>query len=56
VPPEASALSEIAELERLVAAGEADVEAHSEALRRLALLKTRVEARYYRQVLGKLGR
>ena len=56
VPPEVSALNEIAELERFVAAGEADVEAQSKALRRLALLKTRVEARYYRQVLGKLSR
>ena len=31
-------------------------EAHAKALRRLALLKTRVEARYYRKVLGKLSR
>jgi hypothetical protein len=54
VPPEVGALNEIAELERFVAAGEADAEAHSKALRRLALLRTRVEARYYRQVLGKL--
>jgi hypothetical protein len=54
VPPEVGALNEIAELERLVAAGEADAEAQSKALRRLALLRTRVEARYYRQVLGKL--
>ena len=56
VPAEVSELNELAQLERLVAAGEADVEAQSKALRRLALLRTRVDARYYRQVLGKLGR
>jgi hypothetical protein len=55
VPEEVRALNEISELERLVAAGEAEAEANSKALRRLAPLKTRVEARYYRQVLGKLG-
>lgn len=54
-PAEVGALNEIAELERLVAAAAADVEAHSKALRRLALLKTRIEGRYYRQVLGKLS-
>ncbi|HYX66540.1 MAG TPA: DnaJ family domain-containing protein [Burkholderiales bacterium] len=56
VPPEVEALNEISELERFVASAEAAVEAHSKALRRLALLKTGVEARYYRQVLGKLSR
>jgi hypothetical protein len=56
LPAEVAELNEISQLERLVAAGEADVEAHSKALRRLALLRTRVEARYYRQVLGKLSR
>ncbi len=56
LPAEVGALNEIAQLERLVAAVETDAEAHSKALRRLALLKTRVEARYYRQVLGKLAR
>lgn len=56
VPPEVEALNEISQLEQFVASAEAGVEAHSRALRRLALLKTRVEARYYRQVVGKLGR
>ena len=56
VPPEVEALNEISQLERFVASTEGGVEAHSRALRRLALLKTRVEARYYRQVIGKLGR
>lgn len=56
VPAEVGELNEIGQLERLVAAGDIDREAHSKALRRLALLKTRVETRYYRQVLGKLSR
>jgi len=56
VPAEVGALNEIAQLERLVAADDAEAEAHSKALRRLALLKTRVEAHYYRQLLGKLSR
>ena len=56
VPPEVETLNEISQLEQFVASSEAGVEAHSKALRRLALLKTRVEARYYRQVIGKLGR
>ncbi len=56
VPAEVGALNEIAQLERLVAAAEVDAETHSKALRRLALLKTRVETRYYPQVLGKLRR
>ena len=56
VPAEVAALNDIAELERLVASGDADAQTHSRALRRLALLKTRVEPRYYRQVLGKMRR
>jgi hypothetical protein len=56
VPAEVAELNDIAQLERLVAANEGDAEAHAKALRRLALLRTRVEARYYRQVLSKLSR
>ena len=56
VPAEVETLNEISQLERLVASSVADVEAQSKALRRLALLKTRVEARYYQQVIGKLSR
>jgi hypothetical protein len=56
VPPEVDELREIAQLERLLQSAEAGVEAHARALRRLALLKTSVENRYFRQVIGKLSR
>jgi hypothetical protein len=56
VPPEVDELNEIAQLERLLESAEAGVEAHARALRRLALLKTSVENRYFRQVIGKLSR
>jgi DnaJ-like protein len=61
VPAEVTELNELAQLERLATAAEGDVGAHSKALRRLALLKTpllktRLEARYYHKVLGKLSR
>ena len=49
VPPEVEALNEIAELERL-AMGNAT------AVKKLALLKVRVEARYYDKAVAKLGR
>ena len=48
VPPEVQALNEIAELERLAGLD-------SKAARKLALLKTRIEAGYYEKVLRKLG-
>ena len=49
VPPEIETLNEIAQLERL-ATGDAV------AVRKLALLKARVEARYYEAALAKLRR
>ena len=49
VPPEVETLNEIGELERL---GGLD----SRAARKLALLKTRIEACYYDKALKKLGR
>jgi hypothetical protein len=49
VPPEVEALNEIADLERLVTKD-------SKAARKLALLKTRIETRYYERTLAKLGR
>jgi hypothetical protein len=49
VPPEVEALNEIADLERLVTKD-------SKAVRKLALLKTRIETRYYERTLAKLGR
>src|SRR5262245_34147672 len=48
VPPEVEALNEIAALERLVA--------DSKAARRLALLRTKIETRYYEKALARLGR
>ena len=45
VPPEVQTLNEIAELERLAGADSA-------AARKLALLKTRIEARYYDSVVS----
>jgi hypothetical protein len=48
-PPEVQALNEIADLERLVTQD-------SRAARKLALLKTRIEARYYERTLAKLNR
>ena len=48
VPPEVQTLNEIAELERLAGLD-------SKAARKLALLKTRIEAGYYEKVLRKLG-
>ena len=44
------------ELERPAAQGEASAQEQSRALRKLALLRVRVEGPYYRKALGKLGR
>ena len=49
VPPEVQALNEIADLERLVTKD-------SKAARKLAPLKTRIEATYYEKTLAKLNR
>ena len=56
VPPEVEALAEIADLERLIARSDVDVAAQARAVRKLALLRTRVEARYYAKAVEKLGR
>jgi hypothetical protein len=48
VPPEVQTLNEIAELERLAGLD-------SKAARKLALLRTKIEAGYYEKVLKKLG-
>ena len=48
VPPEVQTLNEIAELERLAGLD-------SRAARKLALLRTRIEAGYYDKVVKKLG-
>ena len=49
VPPEVEAINEIAELERM-AIGNAT------AVKKLALLKTRIEARYYDKAIARLSR
>lgn len=49
VPPEVEALNEIADLERLVTKD-------SKVARKLALLKTRIETRYYERTFAKLSR
>jgi hypothetical protein len=56
VPPEVQTLSEIAQLENLLNQGSEDAAARSKALRKLALLKTRIENRYYEKALAKLAR
>ena len=56
VPAEVQELNEIRQLEELVVRGESDAEAHSRAVRRLALLKTRIESGYYAKALRRLGR
>ena len=56
VPPEVQTLNEISQLERVVAQSGEGGEANVRALRRLALLKVRVEARYHAKCLRKLGR
>jgi hypothetical protein len=55
VPPEVETLTEIAQLEALVSNGAEDAAARSRAVRKLALLRTRVEARYYEKALAKLS-
>ena len=57
VPPEVEHIREISELERTVLrAAEADDRAPLRAVKRLALLKTRVEQAYYNRVLERLGK
>ena len=56
VPPEVEALTEIAQLENLVTREGADTAERARAARKLALLRTRIESRYYEKALAKLGR
>ena len=56
VPAELQTLKEIGELEALVADGDIVAEARSRAVRKLALLKTRIEASYYSKALARLSR
>lgn len=56
VPPVVEALNDIAQLENFVNQGEADAATRSKAVRKLALLRTRIENRYYEKAVAKLGR
>jgi hypothetical protein len=56
VPPEVQTLNQIAELERYIAREDLDAGAVARGVRKLALLRTRVEAGYYRTVVAKLAR
>lgn len=56
VPPEVEALNQIADLERLIAREDLDATAQARAVKKLALLKTRIEPAYYRRAVEKLGR
>jgi hypothetical protein len=57
VPPEVEHIRAIAELERTVLRdAEADDTARVRAVKRLALLRTRVEKSYYDRILERLGR
>jgi hypothetical protein len=55
VPAELETLKEIGELEALIADGDLDAGVRSRAVRKLALLKTRIEASYYSKALARLG-
>jgi len=50
VPPEVETLNEIAELERLALDG-----GNARAVKKLALLKARIESGYYAKALARLG-
>ena len=56
VPAEVQTLNQITELERYIARDDLDADAVAKGVRRLALLKTRVEAGYYRKMVAKLSR
>ena len=57
VPPEVEHIREIGEIERAVLRGaEAGDAERISAARRLALLRTKIESRYYARALDKLGR
>ena len=56
VPPEVEAFAEIAQLEDLVNREGEDAAARAKAVRKLALLRTRIENRYYEKAVAKLAR
>jgi hypothetical protein len=56
VPPEIQELKEIAALENMLREGGADDTAQVKAARRLALLRTRLEAAYYDKLVRRFSR
>jgi len=54
VPAELAALNEISQLEQLLSQDYEDAAARARAVKKLALLKTRIEARYYEKALDRL--
>jgi hypothetical protein len=56
VPPEVDELREIGQLERLVQQGSAAAAARARAAKKLALLRTKIEAAYYAKALARLSR
>lgn len=57
VPPEVEHIREIAELERIIVrTSDAEDAARVRAVKRLALLKTRIEQAYYDRVLERLAK
>ena len=56
VPPEVEALREISQLESVVNREGEDGASRAKAARKLALLRTRIENRYYEKAVAKLSR
>ena len=56
IPPEVEHRTEIARLEDLVLRSDLDAAARARAARKLALLRTRIEAGYYARVVSRLAR
>jgi DnaJ-like protein len=56
VPPEVEAMGEIRQLEDFIREEGADAAARAKAVRRLSLLKTRIEQAYYERAVSKLSR
>jgi DnaJ homologue, subfamily C, member 28, conserved domain len=56
VPPEVQMLRDIAQLETVVNGQGEDSASRARAVKRLALLRTRIESSYYEKAVAKLGR
>jgi hypothetical protein len=56
VPAELETLKEIDQLEALVSGVDLDAAARARAVKKLALLRTKIEARYYAKALTRLAR